>query len=216
MRQADIEPCPAGWEYESVDHHDRLLRERTLRVLGLLSEQSPNAYLLAKDTRSIHRSLFRDLTPAGFDYFAGSYRGCEHRCLKDYRVHVRSDPRVGHDPSYVHGEMDFLATEIDQIIRNLDIGWRAAEAVFSREQKLFRTIEVAAAVFVFFLEIHPYANGNGHAARLILTMIGLRYGVRFRRFPVHPRPPQPTYAEAITLHRSGNPRPLERLLLSCL
>ena len=36
------------------------------------------------------------------------------------------------------------------------------ERMFGAAQKLYRVVEIATALFVYFLEIHPYANGNGH------------------------------------------------------
>lgn len=38
-------------------------------------------------------------------------------------------------------------------------------------QRVSRIVRVAAPLFVNFLEIHPFSNGNGRVARLILTAV---------------------------------------------
>jgi Fic family protein len=43
-------------------------------------------------------------------------------------------------------------------------------------------------MFLAFVTIHPYANGNGHAARLVVWALLLRYGFQPTGWPVDPRP----------------------------
>ncbi|MGO7815608.1 Fic family protein, partial [Rhizobium ruizarguesonis] len=72
-----------------------------------------------------------------------------------------------------------------------------------------RAIELAAALFVYFLEVHPYANGNGHMGRFLLQSLLGRYGLYFNsNFNMHPRPKDPAYTSAISQYRNGPLLPL--------
>lgn len=208
--------CP-NWEYSTVPGANEDLSARAKSALSqLVSLDPPDQERIAKDTRPIHREYFRGLTPPGFDYYAGHYRGENFPCLVDYEVHVQGDVRVGHTAATVLLEMDQLASDIDDVFKKLALAWSANEKLFGKELKVYRTIELATAVFVYFLEIHPYANGNGHMGRLVLITILARFGIFLRRWPLHPRPPDPPYTQLIAMYRSGNRAPLERFVLSCI
>lgn len=208
--------CPP-WEYTNVAGHEDAVRARTrfaVRELAL-SNRARNVEVM-KDTRSFHRSYFANLTPAGYDYYAVNYRGSNFACLQYCAVGVRSDPRVGHDPGMVAHNMQIFSAKISQALSEADLFRSYSSALVSDEDKLFRTVEIAAALFVFFLEIHPYVNGNGHMGRLILMCFLNVYGIRLSRFSVHPRPADPPYSKFIAEHRSGNQKPLIYFILSCI
>jgi hypothetical protein len=105
-----------------------------------------------------------------------------------------------------------LSSAIEQCLAALDAAKGAPE--FTPNQKLGNAICVAARVFEHFLCVHPYANGNGHAARLALIAILGRCGFWTTRFPIEPRPPDPPYGEAIVAYRNGDPLPLELYILA--
>jgi hypothetical protein len=86
----------------------------------------------------------------------------------------------------------------------------------SPEERLRRIVALACQVFVVFLTVNPYVNGNGHAGRFIVWSIMGRYGHWPRRWPVDPSPPNPPYVELIARCRDGDPVPLERHLLEML
>lgn len=211
-------PCPANWEYQDVPNHNAVLSTRTADLLrGLRLSGNGARTNAARDTRTIHAVFFAGLTPAHFDYFAGHYRGENYRCLKDYNVHVPGDPRVGHAAHTVPAKMDALATDIARALIELDFAFAVPNAVFSSSQKLFRAVELSAAIFVYFLEIHPYANGNGHMARLIVQAILSRYDIYFNAaFQTHPRPNEPAYSQAIVQYRNNHKEPLHVLFMGCL
>ncbi len=74
-------------------------------------------------------------------------------------------------------------------------------------------IALACRLFVRFLTIHPYANGNGHIARFLLTGLLKRQGYRLKAFPIEPRPADPPYSDLIKLYRDGKVEPFERYIL---
>lgn len=208
--------CPS-WEYEDFPNCDQLLLNRTRSALHILASLSADQLLvLSKDTRTAHAQYFRGLVPPETPYYAGHYRGENFVCLRNYEVQIPSDPRVGHSAQLVAVHMAGLAADITDAMRQCDVSWPVPNAVFARPQKLAHVVSVAAAIFVYFLEIHPYANGNGHAARLLLICVLLRFGVFLRSWEMHPRPPDPPYTAAIASYRSGDHGPLERFILSCI
>ena len=163
--------CPP-WEYTDVTGYDGILRQQAgpaiERLLGL---SRPDLLREAKDTRRVHAAIFRGLTPAGFDYYAGHYRGENFICLRDREVGILGDPRVGHLPSQVHGGMIGYGTAIQQFADQCEVLLPFDEAIISNDEKTIRIVRLAVALFVYFLEIHPYLNGNGHIARLFLIFL---------------------------------------------
>jgi hypothetical protein len=82
--------------------------------------------------------------------------------------------------------------------------------------KLLHTVQVACRFFELVCRVHPYANGNGHAARFCIWAILARYGYFPVRWPIDPPPPDPPYTQLLLDYRAGNPLPLEQYLLGCL
>jgi Fic family protein len=165
------------------------------------------------DTRRLHGAYFRGLAPRRHAYFVGHYRGEAYLCLRYYEVEVGG--HRGHPAGFVEKEMEAFAWEIRSTIRDLDFLQTVRDVHFSKRDKLFRTVQIAAALFYKFLYIHPYADGNGHVARLFLVAVLARYGIQLSRFPVHPRPDK-GYDEFVRQYALGNRAPLENYIIDCI
>jgi fido (protein-threonine AMPylation protein) len=202
--------CPE-WEYKDHPNHVAILKRSVSEVLVGLAQGTVDTLSVAVDTRDSHRQTFRELTPHEHDYFAGHYRGENFRCLRYYSVGIQGDPRVGAVPASVDFRMNELNDHIRSGILALD-----ANLSLTPKERLRYVLALACHAFVAFLTVHPYANGNGHAGRLIVWSILGRYGHWPRRWPVEPRPPDPPYSELIVRHRNGDVEPLERYLLQAL
>lgn len=202
--------CPE-FDYEHHPNWQTVLPRRVSETLLDLTRGTVNPRDAALDTRPVHRRLFAELTPDGHDYFAGHYRGETFRCLRFYVVGIQNDPRVGVPPESVAHWISELHSIIRSGIDALDV-----DTSLSRRDRLRYLIVFACRVFELFLRIHPYANGNGHAARFVVWCVLGRYGHWPRRWTVEPRPPDPPYTECITRYRNGDPAPLERFLASTL
>jgi fido (protein-threonine AMPylation protein) len=201
--------CPS-WEYNT--HPKRaLLTARVADILFELASARVDTLSVAADTREQHSTLFRDLVPPGYEYYAGHYRGELFRCLRFYTVRVEGDPRVGAAP----GTVKFYMAQLSAIIRAGVFALDENVSLAARE-KLRYVVALVCHVFVRFLTIHPYANGNGHMGRLIIWSIMGRYGHWPRGFPVEPRPQDPPYQELIIRYRSGDTEPLEKYILQML
>lgn len=205
--------CPS-WEYNSHPDRQRVLGNGVTSILIELRTGVLDTHTNASDTRYVHGRLFNGLTPQNCEYYAGHYRGENFRCLLYYDVYIPGDPRVGCTPMYCLNAMDDLKNLISDSISNLDD--LHTETNVPLYDKLLATISAACHIFEIFLRIHPYANGNGHAARfLIWTLLG-RYGYWPERWPIEPRPADPPYTRLIVEHRNGNPLPLETFILNCI
>ncbi|WP_105403439.1 Fic family protein [Neorhizobium sp. T7_12] len=212
-------PCPGNWEYEHhPNYKHEILSKRTANLLYSLRMSSIEQKLkAAQDTRPIHAVFFEGLTPKSFDYYAGHYRGEAFRCLDTYNVGVAGDSRVGHAASVAPAKMYDFASKMKEVFNELHLIQAVPEKMFPPAHKLFRAIELAAGVFVYFLEIHPYANGNGHMGRFIMQAVLGRNDIYFNSsFQTHPRPNEPAYTRAIVAYRNGSKQALHQLLLSCI
>jgi fido (protein-threonine AMPylation protein) len=202
--------CPA-WEYSGHPKSETVVLLRVSEILACLVKRQLDTMQVATDTREVHRRIFKELTPVGYEYFAGHYRGELFRCLRFYPVMVPNDPRVGVPAISVGFMMDKINDETRSGMMALD-----SHVGLNPKDRLRYIIALASRVFVAFLTVHPYANGNGHAGRFIVWCILCRYGHWPRRWPVDPRPPDPPYSSLIVECRNGNPEPLEQYLLKSL
>lgn len=205
--------CP---EFEYANHPGRrtILPARVADLLIRLRRRDLDGREVASDTRSGHRFLFESMTPDGHDYYAGHYRGEPFRCLEHYRVGIQGDARVGYPPHLVPGHMDEFANLVRAAIEALDSGHNVPGT--TPGEKLYFTVAVACRIFELLNRIHPYANGNGHAARLCIWAILGRYGYWPERWPIEPRPPDPPYTTLLVAYRNGNREPLEGYVLNCI
>ena len=158
--------------------------------------QGTHSHLI--DTREVHREMFCQLTELAHPYFAGHYRGQDHKCLRAYAVGVSNDPKVGYAPWLVDSAMKEFADEVMRTIGKADIFWQQKGMDVPR--KILTIVRVGCRLFELFLRIHPYANGNGHAARFLFLSLLARYEIKPKTWPVEPRP-QPPYGDHLALYR---------------
>jgi hypothetical protein len=199
--------CPE-WQYTHYPDYDVLLKARAADVSVRLRGATPATNeVWCADTRIVHGPYFRDLTPPDFGHYAGHYRGESLDCLDQYEVGIKGDPVVGYPSATIPTKMNEFAVELKRAFSDLDRLWKVNSMVIGRDHQLQRTVEVAAALLVYFMEIHPYADGNGHMGRFLLLGIFARYSLYPAKFPLHPRPALP-YVHLIPVYRKGNKAPL--------
>lgn len=201
--------CP---EFEYDKHPRRpYLAASVQKIIRDLRTGQVLVAALASDTRPSHEQLFHDMTPPTCPYYAGHYRGELFPCLLDYRAGVAGDERVGAEPWLVVGLMGQLAERIRRGLDALD-AFHARNDISDRN-KILASVQLACGVFDSFLAIHPYANGNGHIARLIVWALLGRHGYWPHRWTIEPRPDDPPYTPFLVAHRDGNRSPLQRWIL---
>jgi len=207
--------CPQ-WDYEKHPNAGAFLPQRCRELLVWLRAQPRNTIGLCSDTRPPHNNIFTGLTIPDQDYLAGHYRGEDFPCLKYLNVNINTDPRVGVPFERVDGELHYLTSVIQEGVNKLDGAYAIPDAHLPRNLKVYYAISFACRVFVHFLTVHPFANGNGHMGRFIIWSILGRYQYWPRRWPVNDRPPDPPYSDLIKKYRDGESDPLEQFVLKCV
>lgn len=207
--------CPP-WNYRTPANSSRVLTDQLQQLLVRLGGARGDTLGVIADTRRLHRHLFSGLTPTGYDYYAGNYRGSESRCLKHFAVGVQDDRSVGYPPEQVSSAMKRLGDILRSAIAGLDEGFALPNAKISRQTKLHFLVVFVSRMFVHFLTIHPYMDGNGHIARLMVWVVLGRYGYRPKHWPIEPRTGDPEYLRTIRAYRSGQPQQLEHYILKCI
>jgi fido (protein-threonine AMPylation protein) len=207
--------CPP-WEYNDHQDSDAILTWEYVAIMSGLRKRELDTLQNALDSRDIHRRLFHQLTPAECPYYAGHYRGENFRCLKYRNVRIRGDRRVGYLAQQVSSYLRHLANDIQTTVDDFDARLVLPEAELSLTEKVKYAVAFVSRVFEFFLRIHPYVNGNGHAGRFIVWALLGRYGFWPVSYPVHPAPADPPYTASIIEYRNGNHEPLEKFILQCL
>ncbi len=206
--------CPNNWEYTQHANYNVLPTRCKSALVNLRS--NPLNRRIPSDTRDIHLFLFTQLTPPDVPYFAGNYRGSNHTCLKFYEVTIPSDIRVGSKCPHVNLDIQNLAQVLEEGLRALDIADNVPAETLSEEDKVYFLVSFACRIFVEFLRVHPYANGNGHIARYIIWAILGRYGIWPKKWPMNDRPPDPPYSDLISKYRDGDKDPFEEFVLKCV
>ena len=204
--------CPP-WEYGDHSDSSRVIQSQLRHVLVRLRSSRADTLGFITDTKRLHRQLFSDLTPDEYDYYAGNYRGSDFLCLKHRPVAIQGDPSVGYPPECVAQAMRRLEEYLRLGIAGLDESFTLPNAKLSRQTKLHFLVVFVSRMFVQFLTIHPYVNGNGHIARLMVWAVLGRYGYWPKRWPIEPRTDDPEYVSTIRAYRSGQPQRLEHYIL---
>ena len=207
--------CPS-WEYSDHPNRSTVLKEEIKSILLDLRNSHINTLSAAADTRQVHYRIFRRLTPPQCPYYAGHYRGEDFRCLKYHQVTVRDDPRVGAPPHLVSIHMQDVERIVRQSVASLDQGMALPNAQVPLKQKIIIAVAAVCRIFEFLLRIHPYVNGNGHAARFCIWAILGRHNLWPKKWPIDPRPDDPPYTRLIIEYRNGNPVPLEKFIFQSL
>lgn len=206
--------CPE-WEYK----HHALYPELPGRCAALLTDLRTGLMPvrpIPRDTRNCHSRMFSGITPENCAYYAGQYRGSLHRCLRFYECGIASDPRVGTDPGSVWADLKCLDEIITAGFEALDQAFAMPDAVLSPDEKAYYLIVFVCRILVEFMRVHPYANGNGHMGRLIVTSILGAYGIWPKKWPLNDRPPDPPYSALLSLYRDDVTEPLEKFVMHCV
>src|SRR5437868_4159369 len=98
VRKFHPQDCPI-FEYKNHPAYPGRLRHRTDGLLRDLRERRIDTKSTAVDTRPVHLHLFEGMTPNGYKYFAGHYRGEDYRCLRNHPVYIGHD--AGWEPDTV-------------------------------------------------------------------------------------------------------------------
>lgn len=184
------------------DQNSPELRKNLQAVLRRIRDDARNRRPLNLETiRKWHRDSMKGLTvpnPA----FPGKFRG--QPGLESIRVHVGN--HSGTAPEKVEEETKQFTLRLKKLITVLDDA--IAPGTDLTGDQLNAVLEAVAWAHSEWVRIHPFANGNGRTARLLVNAIAMRYGlppfVRLRPRPNH------GYGQAAEASMRGDHRPLAR------
>ncbi len=131
--------------------------------------------------------------------------------LIGYPVGIDGDPMVGLPAQLVDSAMAGLGVTIGDGIAALDYSTPTAQP----GHRLLLCAETVCDIFVSFLTIHPYVDGNGHTARYVLWTILSRFGFKTDLFTIEPRPLEKNYGPYIAMYRRGQKLGLVKWVLDC-
>ena len=163
--------------------------------------------LTEADLRRWHSTVYAGCTVPAPEY-VGRFRGEAHPNLVDYDVGVGPalpdglPDRVGVWAADVGDALDQYFDALRRALTTLDLvvppGGRPAAV-----DVLHEVIAVAATVHGEWVRIHPFVNGNGRTARLLVAHISLRYGLPVF-VTLKPRPHDIAYAR-VSRQSMGRP-----------
>jgi len=190
------------WEYEyhpnraTVESKCAEMHQRALTCK--LLKQS-----IVEDTRPSHEEIFSEVVPLNAEHFAGSYRGANYPYLIGYGVRIGR--YIGTQPNFVAKEM----RELHQQLVQFGEKYKEYEARVRpvRKQKIALLARMVSEYIVWFLSIHPYANGNGHMSRLLALVLFDMQGLQISGWDLDERPEKP-FDDCIVAYREGDPEPL--------
>lgn len=159
--------------------------------------------------------MFYGMMPEKCSYLAGNYRGSKFPCLVNYNVKVGMDPKVGVTASMVPLFMAGFENGLSDALTKFEEKFNQQPSPSAQQKAvlLAQFVGILSAFLVNFLTIHPYANGNGHMARLLVWVLLGRFGYWPVDWPLDSSPP---YHVALTQYRNGTKTPLEQFLLKCI
>lgn len=204
---------PFNWEYGDHPNRAEITRRCILLGSGLIGNASRYSDPKSRysTTQRAHKYVFRSFTPPGYWFYAGKYRGSKYPVLETYDVGIQIDPKVGLPFAKVKQQMKLFDQQFEQAMNRFERMFLDGKK--NRAASLVMLVETLANFLVRFLTIHPYANGNGHMARLlVLAMLG-RVNIRPAAWTLDDRPP---YDKAIFDYRRGNVKPLIQVIFQCI
>lgn len=204
---------PNDWDY--ADHPKKsIVRLRCIR-LGTALVTSPELFSSSRlqTTELAHRYVFRQFTPPGFSYYAGTYRGTNVDFLRNYVVSVSNEKKQLSHPRVVSREMKQFGEQYAAAMERFAEAFGQARDMPTRAALTVKLAEVLAVFLVRFFVTHPYANGNGHMGRMIVLAMFGRVGIVPVQWTIDDRPP---YDDAIAAFRRGVTKPLVMVILKCI
>lgn len=195
------------WDYETHPKRKQL-RARCERLTGWAKRWPRRFERYGLDTRRGHRLLFGPFAPPQCLCLAGTYRGSQScPALLQYAVGVGGAPKgVGALPQYVETAMALFESRGQQLVHT----YRQSLATLTPEEAFVKLVDILCDLLEVFFTIHPYANGNGHAGRMLVWVTLAREGFVPKRWCIDDKQP---YGNALNQYRAGKPEPLRLFLI---
>lgn len=150
---------------------------------------SPNEPITESDIRQIHYLVLKDID----DDNAGRYRGVT--------VEISGSNFKPPPPESVPPEMDDLGN------------WLSSISSVNENYGLLEAVLYAAVAHTWFVSIHPFIDGNGRVARLIMNLMLMRYGYPIAIITKEDRL---RYYDALEISQGSDLSPFIALVTECI
>lgn len=173
---------PPEWQAYALPNYDPEMTRVCAALQARILVDTGFLWSILTDPRDLHRSLFVNFTPTGYQEYAGTYRGMVGTSLERRRMGApqllnpeRSFPFE--KPEEVGSRIDFLLHEVRR------------ELVAARSATPFVQLLTLTHLFCWFGKIHPFLDGNGHIQRALFAAAATELEIPLSsRFAIHPRP----------------------------
>lgn len=171
-----------------------------------MNKQNPKGYLFSHgDIKHWHKKFFEETVPV--PYYAGYYRGEDpaRPCL-DAEVHVSG--AFGAPAAEVEPRMKAFSEQLVQATIATDEYVEAHSTI----ERIRAAAQIAAFAGGSIIQIHPFINGNGRMARMVMNFFLHRYLHTIPFFIDRPSHPDYSTASKVAMFE-GNFSPLYQYLI---
>lgn len=141
--------------------------------------------------------------------YVGNYRGTPLPYIEHYEVWFGGGAYRGTPPAQVQAALAAMSGSLQTNLDELDAVMTSKSDV--TREFANRIIAAAARHYIEWIRIHPFADGNGRTARLLINNLFLRYWQPIV-LPGRPPPERAVLMSATATALAGDFRPLERFL----
>jgi hypothetical protein len=156
-----------------------------------------------------HIRIHENCTHIPLPQYVGNYRGDPLPCISTYEVVFGGGAYKGVPAARVQSSLAPTAAALQASFDELD-GLMQNRSDVSREH-LNRIVRAAARHYLGWVRIHPFADGNGRTARVLVNLLFLRYWQPIV-LPGRPPPERAVLISATAAALAGDMRPLERFI----
>lgn len=193
-------------EGTKLSNRARKQREAALALVIKERRKLPTEELMKK----LHRILFEGMAPSDE---IGEYRDGDqvHEALRGVNVRVGKHYGVGYET--VPDEAADCIAELRTRVKKTDAIW--SQLGKTKTSYAFdQVVKQAAWAHGEWVRIHPFINGNGRTARLLLNYVLVRYGIE--PLAIRPRPDSPYGQAAARSMEHGDHSEMESVLYQLL
>lgn len=194
-------PCPVWPEPEPISKLPDIVAGLAEYYRFIISACRKHYIIAHGDLKTFHKKVFVKVVP--LDYYAGNYRSDDKSkpCLAK---EVTVAGVLGESFRTVPQSMGTFSAELHDMILHTDDYLNMKISPTERAQAV---AQLAAAAMARFICIHPFLNGNGRMARMLVNYVFKRYGYKMPFVESHRRPPEVDYAQASAAAMGPNSNP---------
>lgn len=192
-----------NWDEDSPE-----LRQNLSRIREQLPKEAARREVPTREIARRWQELFMQGLKADDPKYVGAFRGE----LGLEKTGVRIGRYRGVPAANVAKELERFEEKLQEMVAELDEAMPRGKELTAHD--LEAVIDLCAWAHAEWIRIHPFANGNGRAARLWADYLAMRYGLP-AFVCLRPRP-DGGYEEAGILAMQGDWRPTAQVFLDML